>query len=535
MRLNIKGPIKKNLRMGTIAITSLSLMVAFQNCGAPFDAAIENENSTASAPLAPQFSSDRLVTGEDNSYASSEPVSDAPAPSEAGDSCQCTPVVEVASLPEIRTVYEPLVGPEWTRSLASRHNLNVETLKAMYRAAVAPLCASLQTFLSPALPDPASLSPGECLSIEGDINNNNLNGSTSHDYIFGATGDDHIFGGEGKDFLLGGRGRDYLLGGPGADFLMGGIDEDLFIAGGQGNDFVRGSTAGMGLVLKSGATGSALPDNWRDNSNFLDSSVPGLSRNGEAEQGRVAGGLGNDYVSGGPMADILYGNAGDDVIEGQEGPDRIFGDEANDFTAEGLTYNDVIYGERRDTSDLVGPSGGFVLSNYFDDYINAGPGDDVVIAGLGDDMVDAGPGNDVVIGNEGNDQLLGWDGNDYLNGGPGDDEIYGGNGDDVLRDNAGTNNQLYGGPGNDTYVYFPRLFDASPVLNMVIDDDSGTMDRLYCLESRARSYRSLPDGSFEMTMERILDGYWIEVGTITIKNQNLASGRIEAIHGCLNR
>lgn len=71
--------------------------------------------------------------------------------------------------------------------------------------------------------------------IEGDDNNNVLNGQDIAEEIRGRRGDDTLTGNGGNDRLIGDKGNDILSGGDGNDRLKGGAgDDDL--TGGAGVD-----------------------------------------------------------------------------------------------------------------------------------------------------------------------------------------------------------------------------------------------------------------------------------------------------------
>ncbi|MFK7937897.1 MAG: Hint domain-containing protein [Roseovarius sp.] len=67
--------------------------------------------------------------------------------------------------------------------------------------------------------------------IEGDANNNTLNGTSGQDSIQGNGGNDTIDGGSGDDTVLGGDGDDSITGGAGDDVIVGGRGNDTLSAG----------------------------------------------------------------------------------------------------------------------------------------------------------------------------------------------------------------------------------------------------------------------------------------------------------------
>ena len=76
-------------------------------------------------------------------------------------------------------------------------------------------------------------------ALNGNIENNTLNGSKLADSILGLTGNDAIYGDDGNDVLNGGLGNDTLFGGNGNDGLNGAEGNDTF-NGGAGTDVLYG-------------------------------------------------------------------------------------------------------------------------------------------------------------------------------------------------------------------------------------------------------------------------------------------------------
>src|SRR5581483_12443959 len=107
-----------------------------------------------------------------------------------------------------------------------------------------------------------------------------------------------------------------------------------------------------------------------------------------------------------------------------------------------------------------------LVGTAFKDKINGLGGNDELQGREGDDLLDGGTGDDRLFGMDGNDELLGGAGSDALVGGAGNDVLIGGQGRDALWGDAGDDtldggddgglnefDLLYGGPGDDTYVF----------------------------------------------------------------------------------
>ncbi len=138
-----------------------------------------------------------------------------------------------------------------------------------------------------------------------------------------------------------------------------------------------------------------------------------------------------DTLNGGKGDDTLTGKLGNDTITGGDGDDTIYGGRADTnedlavlTTNPSLTDNDIIFG------------------GAGNDDIKGGLGDDIIFGGDGHDTLNGGEGNDIIFGGAGVDTIFGWDGDDRIIGGGG----VGGVG-------RGSYNNLYGGEGNDTFVF----------------------------------------------------------------------------------
>lgn len=140
-------------------------------------------------------------------------------------------------------------------------------------------------------------------------------------------------------------------------------------------------------------------------------------------------------------------------------------------------------GTTTEFNDAIRTLGGDDTVNSGDgnDCIDGGEDNDFLVGGRGDDLILGGNGDNVLLGAPGNDFIIAGNGNDFISGGDGDDAIIGGGGMDIIIQGTGDTNQLnatfeshpryfgdagndrieavlgsgsqlYGGPGNDTYV-----------------------------------------------------------------------------------
>lgn len=147
-------------------------------------------------------------------------------------------------------------------------------------------------------------------------------------------------------------------------------------------------------------------------------------------------GSGDDVLHSGDGWDAIYAGSGDDVIEANAGYDMIYGGLGNDHI-DGGDDGDQIYGEAG--NDIL-------IGGGREDILYGGEGDDVLHGDSGDDSLSGGAGADELNGGVGYDYLSGGDGADILNAGDGDDVLVGGT-------SSVQNDELYGGKGDDHYIY----------------------------------------------------------------------------------
>ncbi|WP_375505392.1 calcium-binding protein [uncultured Nostoc sp.] len=113
-------------------------------------------------------------------------------------------------------------------------------------------------------------------TLNGDSNNDSLNGGLGDDLLFGNAGNDTLNGDQGSDVIFGGDGNDNLIGGrsgsPSApqgffeDFLVGGAGSDTLNAfsAGRGTSFERDVLVGGGAVDNQGDVTDISADGVKD-------------------------------------------------------------------------------------------------------------------------------------------------------------------------------------------------------------------------------------------------------------------------------
>ncbi|MEO1613621.1 MAG: Fic/DOC family N-terminal domain-containing protein, partial [Pseudomonadota bacterium] len=247
-----------------------------------------------------------------------------------------------------------------------------------------------------------------------------VRGQGGGDMLIGSVGADRLFGGEGLDMLVGGAGADYLEGGQGADvFRWDRLDESSFTR--------------IDVVADFDAAEDAL-----DFAGF-------------------------DFT----FDEFVIEEVNDETEVSISGTDfiiRLLGDglgltEANFLLPEfevGTTMTVWPIG----STPPIGAENATALVMSSDSYLTTSDlskfGVSVFAGGEAADNVSAGGVIDAVLmGYGGDDALIGGIGDDLIDGGDGNDTLRGGEGDDTL--DAGANEGgwqfLYGGSGDDTYVY----------------------------------------------------------------------------------
>ncbi|NEP08320.1 MAG: calcium-binding protein, partial [Okeania sp. SIO4D6] len=151
------------------------------------------------------------------------------------------------------------------------------------------------------------------IPIQGNAQDNLIQGLGGADSISGRGGADELLGGTGDDILEGNAGNDTLMGEAENDILRGGGGQDLLI-GGNGDDNLEGN----------GGRDELIGGNGDDN------------LEGGGNNDTLDGGLGSDLLTGGNGADsfiLRSGDGSDDILDYQDGTDN--------FLLDGLTFSDL--------------------------------------------------------------------------------------------------------------------------------------------------------------------------------------------------
>jgi Ca2+-binding RTX toxin-like protein len=303
-------------------------------------------------------------------------------------------------------------------------------------------------------------------TLIGNKATNFIDGGPGNDVLRGGGGSDRIDGGQGDDACFGGKGGvrscgqgpalkasayvqiDDALGGGGGLAIVGGGGPDSFVVAFDEASSTFGISAAKGIAVGPGcerveptrASCPADPARWLmadlgpgDDSLLVEGSLV------EAENIRLAGGLGNDTIRGGPEDDLieagpgsdrLYGGAGaDGLIGGLPGPTFIYGEENGDLMAAGggCAGGAIVGGPGRDDASFAETQAhpgllyiSFPLNSAWVDVV---PGCDSVRLDDSNEDMEGSFDNDVLIGDSGKNAMLGQ---------PGQDRYYGNGGDDVI-------------------------------------------------------------------------------------------------------
>ena len=194
----------------------------------------------------------------------------------------------------------------------------------------------------------------------------------------------------------------------------------------------------------------------------------------------LTGGAGDDVLYGGKGADILNGGEGDDTLEGGPGADVLDGgngmDTASYASSSGRVLvrlydaRAVIFGDARGDT-LIGIE--HLVGSAHNDILAGDGGDNRLEGGDGNDDMYGGPagGDDQMLGGNGDDRIFGGKGDDTLTGGEGHDLLKGGPGDDVLIADGNDMNVLHGGPGSDTFKFFPSNLGGGSIQDFTDGED----------------------------------------------------------------
>ena len=346
------------------------------------------------------------------------------------------------------------------------------------------------------------------VTLEGNNDDNRIDGTAANDILGGNGGDDTIYGNAGNDFIYGGTGNDRLEGGAGNDtylwHLGDGLDTiydnanqdtiqfgegivwDYLTFRNSGNDLIIlvHEQEDQGIIIQNFFSGQ---DYKIEKINFFDGSSVNLSeigltlkqlKTGESIKGTefddiIYANGGNDTVNAGIGDDTIYGEAGFDTLYGENGNDVLIGGTGNDRLEGGLgddtyIYNvgdglDTIYDDNRGNTDNDTIKFGEGIS--FSDITFSRKDNNLIMTLFNDitqrviiqnffsssyyqvEKLEFADGTTVPLTERGFEFIQN-DGADNVSGTNYDDTIYGKGGNDTIYGYSG-NDTLIGGKGND--------------------------------------------------------------------------------------
>jgi len=283
--------------------------------------------------------------------------------------------------------------------------------------------------------------------LTGGSANDTLYGQAGDDTLSGGLGNDVLEGGAGADSLIGDGDDDtYLFSGTAL-----GTDTVVEASGaGNGTDLLDFSTFGADVAIDLG-NGTSTQTVKANQLSLRLSDGSGIERvKGSAYNDNITGNSLDNRIWGGAGDDTITGYGGHDTIEGEARADRLYGDNNSPYGDSGGN-DSIIGGDGSDT--CYGDDGSDTI--YGDDYIVGGRGDDTVYGGYGSDRIYGDfAGVTSVEGVTYNDLLFGDDGDDTIWAGIGADTVYAGYGNDLVYiDDGAGGDYANGDSGTDTVHY----------------------------------------------------------------------------------
>ncbi|WP_298909109.1 DUF4347 domain-containing protein [uncultured Nostoc sp.] len=293
----------------------------------------------------------------------------------------------------------------------------------------------------------------------GALEFNGLNGTNGADNLVGKNYGDIINAQGGNDTITGNQGNDILTGGGGKDkfiYNLGDGVDTITDFGGLG----KGSNPSTAIVSEL--------DTLKFQGTGLTAKNLRLTQNGKNLEVTFEG-VANDKVilQNFPLENLdNLSTLGNILFDGQSSiRDSFDVFDANSTQSSIFNKNTVTF-----LNDLNNNVNGFDNSA---DVINGQGGNDYINGKSGNDLLRGGDGNDTLVGSAGDDILIGGKGSNNLSGGAGNDILLVGDYDaDYSSDDQEQNDILYGGSGNDQFIY------QSYSTNNIIIDFNQNEDKL---------------------------------------------------------
>ncbi|MBY4675390.1 DUF4214 domain-containing protein [Marinobacterium arenosum] len=328
--------------------------------------------------------------------------------------------------------------------------------------------------------------------LAGDRDDNRLVGSAQNEAILAGSGDDILVGGGGADQLSGGDGQDRFQFIPGqstvsqtatiSDLSVGNLADSVEISGLAGYDFLQlgdsypSLDAGL-AAARAAAEGQLVVFTVATDTTDSYIYVAAQGDNAETliklqnESGQyflLHFGTVRTLLEGTDGADVITHNGSlDSYIDAGNGDDQIYGGSEYDHIVTGAG-NDLIDG--REGDDLLDTSAAAAIAN--------GSGQTITVNGV---TVDSGSTTGVdaqataLIGMDrfsNIEQLQAGDDADYIALGESLRSAHAGGGDDILLDKPNSWSNMYGGTGQDRFVFQSATDLSTDSYDLVADFDA---------------------------------------------------------------
>ena len=272
----------------------------------------------------------------------------------------------------------------------------------------------------------------EIYKIEENVENLELNESSTYVYIEGNQQDNIIIGNSHNNVLFGLDGDDYLDGKGGGNYLVGGYFNDTYKI-----------TSGNDIIIEDNELFSGndwIVANFSDSDQALDNGyiIPNNVENIQLEETSanitINGNESNNIMTGNEGNNVLLGNDGDDYLNGVNGTNHLEGG-LHDDTYEIASANNTII----ETDELYSGDD-WIIVNFSASEQN--PSEYRIVENVENLQLKETSENINIIGNQGNNIIIGNSDNNI---------IIGGEGKDILEGKDGSNH-LEGGLHDDTYI-----------------------------------------------------------------------------------
>ena len=308
----------------------------------------------------------------------------------------------------------------------------------------------------------------------GNALDNRLIGNSGDNQLFGEDGNDAMYGGLGNDTIFGGNGNDVLSGQESENELHGGAGNDTYyISVGLDTIFENANEGTDTVVMQSSFT---LPEHFE---NLTLTGTSNAIGRGNAARNTLIGNDGNNQ---------LFGEDGNDSLDGRGGLNTLVGGKGDDIYTIRTVDDHIVEnaGEGNDTVWIAQNVGSYTLGNLENLHMSAaGTGYEIMTGNNANNYitvntvltVEALGGNDTIIadraaaiyGGDGNDSITstlgtsvyGGAGNDYIKVGSGANYIHGDDGNDTIDISDTNGHWMYGGKGDDTYVFVNKSTTTS--------------------------------------------------------------------------